>query len=1592
MGDRIAFHKTPEVERLINELQAYQPPTLSPVAKRRRGWRAESIIEAATRGEYDTPFTITVDGKPYTYTPAKGSSSAVPIRGAEAVQPTPENILADPIAATNAHFATGGYDDGTRRSISSKLDAFMASPEAWGEKFKSFREQMYRNGAWSQANDGSPASLRYDGVLSAWSNTFGAPPRGEVQFRRGPSPLTSGPGGSLAGFKGEMSDDELALVGQIAGEFRSHLDAMGLGHVRLDISDYIVAREGGYAPAYGMFRPDADEIDLAVLYTTDRVATEVLESVGDDLFNLPEGQLESLLNGPEGDALIKRALYQTLNHEALHALRAANVVTDREWKLLVTEARKRGYGDWAIDSYGPNVETGKQVYPQEDAFEANTTGFRQYEEEAVAEMFGDYALDAKAFTPATRTVFEKITQFFAGLVKAVLRQPNGVDVLKKMLSGEVGARTPYTSPVNPYTGNTRYYQRGKKTALSKMDLSAITEEDPRAYGAPMAEGEKALALDPFTYKGKMMPALDVYRDVTRDMDRLAELAAKKAASPGARFADQKELTALSKQFSADNPNVDWATIGKTEIDPLAREHARRLWEASKYPTGVAPKKPGALSGPLGLIDDWTAANRKLRLASLASAPQQSVRQIFGNIATFLIDAPEGVVTMFKPKAYASVYKSLKTADGHSDYGNLLLARKRAVPQRLDTRKKSMAGYETNINNPTIKKITDIFAPKRIADLVQVGDGVATEGQHFTHYVLPMKEELRAAPKMGAKVMNAYNGKYKGDFPAITERQVQDVVAKAIKSRKFSGEPMSRATGDDIKDDLIAAFKDKPMGASGPKALRDFADRVGRNVNEADNLHFQNATRKVNKTFQSWENLNIDQALNHVLLFTYWASRTSGTYAKAMLRKPWMAASLMRLTEEVQQEAEAGNYPEWMKGYTRILNSPFGLTLFANWMDAVSTMFVMAEWQYGESWQEAMKGDLTALGSLRGVLPAVISAPIDYAMWLAGAYGGEDARMPYNITGLTPITRRVAQGLNLAGEAGLLPAGMGSDANGVFHPLNETPLEDVAAHIGAFLGRPVAEAHASEQIRQEQHLQQILIEEHPEWATDPGGADALNAAVLQMKNDAAAGTYSPEWIQSEHLMAGDSLNGPDFPGLPEPLRSLVGGTVRALSPIRIMSEPEIKTQLRAGEVPVGTNDEYDAGNVKNSVYDTLEIANLKAQNEDYWAIGTDTGMKDASRVYQSITNANFDGTITIYGKTYTKEALVDGVMTKSQRYDVANDYLASQGYTSSDLDAYYAAREEMEAAHPDLAAYHEFTSYTEDYEGGPEAFVDAAVLSSPSYARYMAQLPYPPGSPEYYAAGDSADAFYALEGRRSGIYDPTTLPDKGTIPNQPPGMTFSMKRALEANADAAASSSGGDGSSYDDFVGDVQGNVDDIYNAQQLLDSWFPGAGYVAGVTYFDKGTYNALKGAGYNAPAKGDIAYEYYDWLLGNATTTDPSVKAFLDQREKAGTDAPATAKQENVSPEMILAQRGGNVDVVDTSVPRSDGAIDTSQMQRATPNQTIPGSGVIYSQPSLDQQTPLVVPPGRLVHVIEQHGDWAYVVAPGNQIGWMPTVHLSHA
>jgi hypothetical protein len=1166
------------------------------------------------------------------------------------------------------------------------------------------------------------------------------------------------------------------------------------------------------------------------------------------------------------------------------------------------------------------------------------------------------------------------------------------------------------TPVAGTVGKRSIFQRSKLpgTTLSTLDLTTTTEADPRVQNLALDPHTIGLMLNPIELGGRTTTIFDLNWQANREVDELHNLAVDKAKADAAGemfdAAAEARLKALTKQFADYEPRIDWAddAIATTlpdgttikhiepELARIASLHTLRQFEAARYPK-TAVKARGMVGNAVQLVDDLTAANRSLRLTSAFTAPQQFARQLFGNIMTGLIAAPEAAVEVFKPGRWKGVYKSARSVGEYSRYGDMLQARRGSVPRTLDTRNKSLAGYATSIENPLVRKFRDVLTWKPLADMVQVPDAVAREGLHKVHYADKMKQELRAAPDMAVEVWGAYHKK--GNLPAIAPDEVKRVVADTIAAHKHTGEPISRATGQDLKNALIKAFEGRPSGATtdaadAKKALHDFADRVGRNLAEADNTLFYAANKKVNDVYLSWESTNADEAANHILLYTYWASRTSGVYAKAMLRKPWMAAAMMRLTEQVQAEAEAGNYPEWMKGYTRILNSPAGLTLLVNPLDAVSTMFVLGDWQYGQDATEAMTGDLTALGALRGVLPAVVASPFDFLLWATGAYGGEDARMPYNLTGATPTTRRFIQIVNAAGYAGLLPFGMGRDAQGNFHPFNETPLEDLAMKLGVMFGRPPMDLTASQDVRVEQHLQQILIEQHPEWETDPNGADLLNEAVNTMKNDAAAGIYSDEWLDAEQTAVGDSLTGPDFPGLPEPLRGLVGGAIRALSPLRIMSEPEIKTQLRAGDLPVGIEDGYDTGRLKGGVYDTLGVANLKAHNTEWWEIGTDTGAAEAYRTYHTIGQGELAAPITIYDTTYTQSDL--DLMSEAQRYDVASTYLASQGYTPSDLDAYKAAREEMEAAHPDLAAYHDFTEYTKDYPGGLTGFVDAAVISSPSYARYMAQLPYPPGSPEYYAAGDSAEAFYALEGKRTSVYDPTVLPDAGTIPGQPPGYTFAVRQALQSNADATAESTTGDGNAYTDFVAGVQKDVDALYNAQNLLNAMYPGSGLRAGVDYIPTDMYYTLKDAGYYTPDKGNIAYEYNDWLLGNATSVDTSVEAFLDQRDRPSeTAGVTTAKQENVTPEQIIAQHGGNVEVIDPSVPRTDtGEIDTTDLPWVKMNQQMP----VYSTPNAAGETGLILYPEMRVRLVQQSADgtWAQIIMPGGEVGWMWTVALN--
>lgn len=116
----------------------------------------------------------------------------------------------------------------------------------------------------------------------------------------------------------------------------------------------------------------------------------------------------------------------TLRHEAIHALRAMRLITDREWDVLRHRARK-----WRAQ-YGIDNRPG---YSHEPASVRN--------EEAIAEAFAEYRAGAK-FAPGFRRIFDRIRNFLQRTANALrgLGFQTAEDIFERIERGEVGRRQP----------------------------------------------------------------------------------------------------------------------------------------------------------------------------------------------------------------------------------------------------------------------------------------------------------------------------------------------------------------------------------------------------------------------------------------------------------------------------------------------------------------------------------------------------------------------------------------------------------------------------------------------------------------------------------------------------------------------------------------------------------------------------------------------------------------------------------------------------------------------------------------------------------------------------------------------------------------------------------------------------------------------------------------------------------------------------------------------------------------------------------------------------------------------------------------------
>ena len=135
-----------------------------------------------------------------------------------------------------------------------------------------------------------------------------------------------------------------------------------------------------------------------------------------------------------------------MNHEVIHALKSLGLFSDAEWSSLTGAVKQRKY---------VQIKNGKPVerkYTYLDRATAMYTGkglnSASIEEEAIAEMFRDYADGKIKVVGRPKTLFERIKNFFKAIFKA--NQDVGInsveDIFNDVKSGNLGNRDRLPEP------------------------------------------------------------------------------------------------------------------------------------------------------------------------------------------------------------------------------------------------------------------------------------------------------------------------------------------------------------------------------------------------------------------------------------------------------------------------------------------------------------------------------------------------------------------------------------------------------------------------------------------------------------------------------------------------------------------------------------------------------------------------------------------------------------------------------------------------------------------------------------------------------------------------------------------------------------------------------------------------------------------------------------------------------------------------------------------------------------------------------------------------------------------------------------------
>ena len=205
--------------------------------------------------------------------------------------------------------------------------------------------------------------------------------------------------------------------------------------------------------------------ETGIVISNDIISPTALVKVGDkfaidpESTDMAEGEYDRIndviyvsLNAvnPDGNASdqeIQNAINKVIDHEMIHALRAKDVITEKEYSYLRTEVKRRKVPT-TFDSKSTNetfYERSKRINTQFELEKYNVNEFKKeelYVEEAIAELYRARNIKPD-IPPKAETIFQKVIQFFKSMGQAFRNSgyQKASDLFSDIESGNVGRRT-----------------------------------------------------------------------------------------------------------------------------------------------------------------------------------------------------------------------------------------------------------------------------------------------------------------------------------------------------------------------------------------------------------------------------------------------------------------------------------------------------------------------------------------------------------------------------------------------------------------------------------------------------------------------------------------------------------------------------------------------------------------------------------------------------------------------------------------------------------------------------------------------------------------------------------------------------------------------------------------------------------------------------------------------------------------------------------------------------------------------------------------------------------------------------------------------